>query len=302
MSDNPAAPSAFEFVPFASPAPPVSPEKQEAVSWFTTVAPNYDLQVNSPTLSTQTGGIGSTQAVHGLRFDDVTEIAENARKLRMAVTPEPAEITQLRAEAQAEAKRILLSADEQAFEVLNLARETGYAEGHAQGFEAGMEEAVRQASADRETERNLFQADINTFLAHIEKERRAVWKSLEPQMIDLVFEMAQKVIKMEVEASRTVALSVVQNCLRRVADSSTLRIRVNPDDLEEIRGHREEILELVDGVPHLEIIGDRRVGIGGAVVETGSGVIDARIDTQTTEIEGTLNDMKRGRDAREISD
>jgi flagellar assembly protein FliH len=83
----------------------------------------------------------------------------------------------------------------------------------------------------------------------------------------------------------------VRNALRRVSDSGSLRIRVHEDDLETVRANREELLSLVDGIPHVEIVSDRRVGAGGCVVETAGGNIDARIETQLETVGETLKQM-----------
>ena len=63
------------------------------------------------------------------------------------------------------------------------------------------------------------------------------------------------------------------------------------DDLETVRAFREDLTALVDGIGQLEIVEDRRVSPGGCVVETTGGTIDARIETQFTEIESLLTTM-----------
>ena len=83
-------------------------------------------------------------------------------------------------------------------------------------------------------------------------------------------------------------LSVTRNALRRVVEGGTLRIRVNAEDLQTVRGNREELLTLVDNIRHVEIIEDRRVGAGGCIVETDAGSIDARLETQLAEAANLL--------------
>jgi flagellar assembly protein FliH len=83
----------------------------------------------------------------------------------------------------------------------------------------------------------------------------------------------------------------VRNALRRVVDTGKVRVRVNAEDLETVRASREELATLIDGIENLEIISDRRVGAGGAVVETEGGTIDARIETQLSEIATLLNEL-----------
>ncbi len=181
-------------------------------------------------------------------------------------------------------------------EMEDQARARGYEAGYSQGFAAGEDEAKRRGADMHRQSREEFSQAVSTFVALIEAQRAELWVQQEPVMIDLVFELARKVIKMEVEASHAVALSMVQNTLRRVANSNTLRIRVNPDDLESIREHREELLSLVDGLNHIDIVEDRRVDRGGCIADTPSGTIDARVSTQLEELGEAIQDLKIRRD------
>jgi flagellar assembly protein FliH len=117
---------------------------------------------------------------------------------------------------------------------------------------------------------------------------------MESEIIGLVLEIARKVIKMEVEINRAAALEIVKNTLRRVADSTSLRVRVHADDLETVRANREDLYSLVDTIRKVEIVEDRRVGPGGCILETDAGTIDARIETQMEEIRRLLGGDQPG--------
>jgi flagellar assembly protein FliH len=67
-----------------------------------------------------------------------------------------------------------------------------------------------------------------------------------------------------------------------------VRVRVSVADAPHVKEMRQEILELMDGLRHLEIVDDRRVGDGGCVIETNAGTIDAKIETQLSEIARAL--------------
>jgi flagellar assembly protein FliH len=224
-------------------------------------------------------------------FRDVDEVAALERILNQQAPQEPPDIAEMRQQACAVAEDIVRQAMEQAEQIQKEARETGYRDGHTQGYADGENEARAIVIQRADAERTAFREDIEAFVLHIEQERQRAWSEMEPQIIGLVFQLAQQVIKQEVDVSREVALSITRNALRRVADSSTLRIRVHEEDLETVRAHREELLTLVDGMPNFEIIADRRVGPGGCIVETPAGNIDARIETQMDTVADTLEQM-----------
>ena len=83
-------------------------------------------------------------------------------------------------------------------------------------------------------------------------------------------------------------MSIIRNALRRVVDKENVRIRVSMSDSARVRGAKDDIMGIVDGLRHLEIIDDRRVGDGGCVIETNAGTIDAKIETQLAEVERSL--------------
>lgn len=234
---------------------------------------------------------GDAKSPRAVLFRDVDELAALERILNKQIAPEPPDIAEMRQQAVAAAEDIVRLAMEDAAQMLHEAKEAGYRAGYEKGYADGDTEARSQVFQRADAERAAFRADIEAFVTHIEAERMRAWNAMEPEIIGLIFQLAQQVIKQEVEVNRDVALSITRNALRRVADSSSLRIRVHADDLETIRSHREDLLTLVDGMPHFEIIADRRVGPGGCIVETPAGNIDARIETQLDTVADTLEQM-----------
>jgi flagellar assembly protein FliH len=222
-------------------------------------------------------------------FQDIQQVAVEERRRMMTADEEPIEVQVLRAEAAQEAQRIILEAVQQADIYAQTARTEGSRTGYEQGYAEGLSAAHRQM----EEERARYRAEVEGLVALIEQERRRIWQEAEMQIIAFVLEIAQKVVKDEAQINREVALSTVRNALRRVVDSTSLRIRVNAQDLDHLRQSRESLLSLVDGVEKLEIIEDRRVSPGGCVVETGAGTIDARFETQLEEIGRTVQQALR---------
>ncbi len=282
------------IVPRVAPQKPAPPTP---VNWFEQLAPRLPEEEISRDASflveeAEDGSPGPRRAA----FADVEEVAEAERRRRQMGEPEPPEITLLRHQAKQEAQELVGQALEQAQSIEQEAREQGYQDGYAKGYADGEREAHRVLAQRADEERAAYREDLANFVTHIEAERRRAWAEMEPQIIGLVFDLAKQVIKQEIEVSRAVALSVVRNALRRVTESGTLRIRVHAEDLETIRAGREDLLTLVDGIPHIEIIEDRRVGAGGCVVETEAGNIDARIETQLEEVAETLEQMIMHRD------
>lgn len=220
-------------------------------------------------------------------FGDIRRVAQEERVRLFGPEPEPVEIQILRLQAGEEAQQMLAEAARQAETIRAEAREQGYRAGFAEGYEAGM----AAARAEVDAERAQFRSALDALVARIEEERQRLWKEAEPQIIAFVLEIAQRIVKEEAQINRDIALSVIRNALRRVVDTETIRIRVHLEDLEIVRASREDLMTLVDGIRHLEIVEDRRVAPGGCIVETSAGTIDARLETQCAEIASVMQAM-----------
>ncbi len=285
----PTVKSQEEFLPLT--APKVSsdkPEKSIPISWFEKIAPQIPEQQRFDSSRSSTSRSDKDGM---LTFGDVDTIAAHERQLRQMGTPEPAEITMLRIAASEEAQQLVGMALSQAQLIEQEARNKGYQSGYDRGYSEGQAKAHQDVTAEAAAKNEIYREDLHTFIAHIEEERKKNWSRIEPEVIAMVFELAKQVIKEEVTASKTVCLSIIQNALRRVADTNTLRIKVNADDLETVRANRANLLSLIDGIPHIEIIEDRRVQPGGSVIDTDAGSIDSRIETQLNEVGETLSQI-----------
>ena len=295
LSDAPKTELPFE--PFSVPNLSRKPEKPvEPVSWFTVLAPKLpaETKAHDPFAPMVSGD--PTRPQRAL-FPSVDEIAAETRRQQNDGMAEPPELVMLREKAALDAELIVFDAEQRAVRILEEAKKAGYATGYELGFAQGVTNGQTQALAFAAEERALYKADVEDFIAHVEAERVKTWAEMEPRIIEMVFELSAKVIKQEIEVNREVTLSLVRNALRRVVDSTMLRIRVHGDDLETIRTNRAELLTLVDGANHVEIIEDRRVTAGGCIIETAAGSIDARIETQLESVSDALKQMVQYRQA-----
>jgi flagellar assembly protein FliH len=277
-----------EFLPLNAPRVLLDkPEPAEPLAWYEVIAPRFPV-VDVPAEeepAEQVGADGARRAA----FGSIESVAEGEVRRRLATEPEPALIRTMRVAASEDAARIVAEALEQARALLDESRARGYREGHDAGYAAGEREATRHLTQRADDERAAYREELAAFIGSVEGASRQAWTAMESEILGLVLDIARKVIKMEVEINREAAIAVVKNTLRRVSDATSLRIRVHADDLQTVRANREDLYTLVDSIRKVEIVEDRRVGQGGCIVETDSGTIDARIETQLDELRKLLD-------------
>lgn len=197
--------------------------------------------------------------------------------------------------AREEARRVVDEAVEEAQRVKDEAlqdaefiRAQAAEQGRQDGAEQARAEALAQVKAEWDERIRTLQDDVNQVIAAIQAERANMWKQTEKDIVAFAVEMAQKIIKTEVQQNPKVIGDVIRHALRRVVSKERIRIRINPLDIEAVRAQREDLLLVLDGAEHLDIIDDRRVQQGGCLIETTAGNIDAKIDTQLERVVSAL--------------
>ena len=201
---------------------------------------------------------------------DLETVRAEAEALLNAARAEAAE---LREDAQVQAEAL---------------REAAWQEGHHQGKIEAHAIVEAELRADWDARKEALRLEVDGVISQITAAREALWACQESEMVALTFDIAKQVVKTEVTQNPEVVRAVIANAVRRITDKENVRVRVSVADAPHVKEMRQEILELMDGLRHLEIVDDRRVGDGGCVIETNAGTIDAKIETQLSEIARAL--------------
>lgn len=214
-----------------------------------------------------------------------------------APAPVPPDLDALRAEADA----VLVQARAEAAEMLEDAgvqaealREAAWQEGHHQGKAEAQAAVEAELRAAWDARRDALRAELENIVAEIGATRQALWARQESEMVALSLDIARQVVKTEVTQNPEVVRALIANALRRLTDKDNVRVRVSLADAPRIKEARQDLMEMVDGLRHLEIVDDRRVGEGGCVIETNAGTIDAKIETQLAEVARALGVTESG--------
>ena len=195
-----------------------------------------------------------------------------------------AEIQAVLAQAQADAAETMADAHVQA----GALREAAWQEGlHAGRLEARVQ-VEAEVRAEWQAHKDALRAEIDAVAQQIGAAREELWRQQEPEMLALALDIARQVVKTEITQNPEVVKAVLSNALRRLTDKDNVRVRVSVGDAARVKEMRQDLLEVVDGLRHLEILDDRRVGDGGCVIETNAGSIDAKIETQLGEVARAL--------------
>lgn len=212
----------------------------------------------------------------GVHDEYLIEHAKDPTVCEQVVSPEDA-ARAIIAQAEADAQAL---ASEAAAEAESI-RSSAYNEGYERG--------LRQLDETRQE----VAAQIGRIEADAAEEIERFWTSIEPELLKLSVEIAGKIVRHHIDDTDGFVLTTVKEGIRQLRDRQDLKIRVNPEDYNLMREHKEDAASSCDGIKNLEIIDDRRVDAGGCIIESGNGDLDARIETQLSEAEKALLEASR---------
>jgi flagellar assembly protein FliH len=145
-----------------------------------------------------------------------------------------------------------------------------------QGFEVGYNEGIARAEA-AVVERLALAEQL---VLQVREAREEALASCERDLVELAFQIAEKVVRQRVIADPDATIGVLEHALRKAFVGDGLTVLCNPADLERLAGASELLQTRVGSLTGLSLIGDRRISQGGVVVRTDAGDIDATIESQ----------------------
>lgn len=178
-------------------------------------------------------------------------------------------------QARLKAAQIEQEAMQRALQIEDEARQRGYGDGlgAAQAQTAELLGAVR------------------TMAESAQKEKWSFINRNEADVVGLALQIAGKILDEKIALEPEVVFGIARKALSLAVEREQIRIRANPEDVELLKSHKEDLMSSIDGVHKIEVITDRRVGRGGCVIETVAGNVDARIESQLCQVQGALRDV-----------
>ena len=155
--------------------------------------------------------------------------------------------------------------------------------GRQTGFELGYAAGLQAAAGDLAQALALVQAAAREGKTI----RDQIIESAEGELIELVVEALERVIAVRVDEDRALVLETVRRGLDRVGAQRVVCVRVHPDDAPAVRAWLDE--RGGDGA-RWELRPDGGVTIGGCVIDTAAGQVDARLDVQVAQIAAQLRE------------
>lgn len=149
-----------------------------------------------------------------------------------------------------------------------------------EGYKAGIEKAQAEI------------AEVRNSIIEFLKAKQDVFEYIAPDILEISVEIARKIVKKEIEQDPEMVLRTIMDVLKTVSrDESKITIKVNPEQVSLTKEHIPSILSSVGLDIRTNITADDTIDIGGCIVQTNNGIVDATITTQLEIIKEAFKGM-----------
>lgn len=144
------------------------------------------------------------------------------------------------------------------------------------GFAKGKSEGLAQEKTKL--------SQVETLLAAIEQDRQRLYALYEADILSLIKAMVDRVLFHEVTVNPKAVEVCLKTALAYVVENSSIVIRLHGQDLERLKQAAMESPELLTGYKKIELAEDPSIAIGGCVLDTGFGEIDATLESRKDKV------------------
>ena len=178
----------------------------------------------------------------------------------------------IKREAELEAERIIEEAKRNAellaSEIKQKAEEEGYRYGETQALQQ-YNALIAEAEEFREKSRKAYEDTLS---------------SLEHDIIELVLDIAAKVVGDEIRSNREAIMGVVRETILSCCNRENIVVKVSPEDYDYVAANENVLRMSIKGLNELEIRKDASLEKGSCVIETEYGSVDGSVDIRLESI------------------
>lgn len=157
--------------------------------------------------------------------------------------------------------------------------------GYEEGYQVGLDQGRAEGHSQAQRVLQQFEQAIKDAVG----QREELLKEAKQKILDLVIQISRKVTFDAVAVDPEATLTMISGVIDTLIDRSKLKIKVNPGHLPIIEQHIEHLVMGSATIKEISIEPDPRVRYGGCLIETPTGDIDARLESQFEVIEETIS-------------
>ncbi|MBO7725570.1 MAG: hypothetical protein J6S40_03790 [Thermoguttaceae bacterium] len=172
----------------------------------------------------------------------------------------------------------------------------GYRDGLAAGREDGYAEGKENAEAEWQSEFETIQEEklrawsetnlptLRELVKGLSGARGTLIEFWEKNILQVAAGIAHQTVARELPKMKDLPISLLREALELTIGCTSIKVRMNPDDLNRLRAPAEALLKEFSQITSAELIADVRIQPGGCEVETSLGVVDLQLESRLKRI------------------
>ena len=121
-----------------------------------------------------------------------------------------------------------------------------------------------------------------------EQQLKTLRTETQRQVLPIALKAAKKIVNKELEVNPNISIDIVTGALRPVTQYRHIKIYVHKDDKERLEAEKESIGQMLDHVESFSIAERDNIELGGCIIETEAGIINASLENQWRALESAF--------------
>lgn len=130
--------------------------------------------------------------------------------------------------------------------------------------------------------------NFNQHLVQFEQQLKTLRTETQRQVLPIALKAAKKIVNKELEVNPNIIIDIVTGALRPVTQYRHIKIYVHKDDKERLEAEKESIGQMLDHVESFSIAERDNIELGGCIIETEAGIINASLENQWRALESAF--------------
>lgn len=156
----------------------------------------------------------------------------------------------------------------------------------------GFEESYKNGLSEGQKEARKVVANFSSLITDAVRQRELLYEDARRKILELVLQIARKVTFDAARIDPDITAEIIAGTIKKLTDKTRIKVKVHPDHLPHIEQQLDRFKGDSTAIKDIVIEADNRVRYGGCFIETPTGDIDARADSQIEIITEAMNEVE----------
>jgi flagellar assembly protein FliH len=161
---------------------------------------------------------------------------------------------------------------------------------YQEAYELGLQEGRQEAFTNSTEEINKKLIHFSGLITNIEKYKTELFQYNESHIVQLAFHMAKRLAHSEIKANPEVVKDVIKSALEIAQSEENVTVHISPEQFDFLENLKKETSREFEFLKKVRLEPNPNLSIGGCIIETNYGEIDARFEERINKLWETISE------------